>query len=129
MVFFTVFDALNTKLTAFASSRNIRPNIDGCSMINKSLCVPPKHKFNEKFDIRLYRAEVTITGSPVDLQELLCSVRKEGGQVRSRIQRCNHENNLIMVYFTNTKSAEATLSLKEFTLRALCGHVQKIDSG
>lgn len=98
-------------------------------MINKPLYVPGEHELSEKFDIGLHRAEVMTIGSPDDLQEPLCRVSNEGGQVRYRIEGCGHENNSIMVYFTNVKTAGAALSLRECTLSDLCCRVQKLDSG
>ena len=104
MLFITVQDALNTKLGDFASGCDIRRNIDGCSLISNLSCVLAEYELNKKIGMRLHRAEFTTIISPDDLQELLFRARDDGEKVCYHIEERGHENNSMMVYFTNIKA-------------------------
>lgn len=128
MVFITVSDALNAKISAFVAGKASRQNVENCSLINKSRCVRSEVELHESFDIRLHRAEISTNGSPTDMHEFLERMRNENHSIGARVEGAGHENNCFYVIFANLKTKGTMLNINEMNLRRLASVLQELDT-
>lgn len=111
MVFVTVFDSFNAKSSALVADRDIRSTINHYSSIINSSCSASEHAVGDSFDIGLHRAQTLNTDVVDDLNKFLRHVYNENSNVYSRVERDDHENNSMFVYFSNVKSTGCTLNI------------------
>ena len=128
MVFVTVCNALNAKVSAFVAEKEGSRNVDECSLISKSRCAVSELELHESLDIRLDRAKISTICSLDDLDEFLVKTYDDDDPVSSCVEDIRHDNNSIYVYFSNLKAMGIKLLILDANLEALDGGVQKLNS-
>lgn len=121
MVFLTVCDSFNTKVSAFVAGKSARSNFEYCSLITMFRFAPADHELHTSFDLGLYHAGILNIGSPADLDEFLERVRRDNESTQVLIQVTGHENDSRYVHFSTQKSIGDMLNINGTNLRTLCG--------